>query len=55
MNAHKPNTHGGPRKGAGRPTADGAKDLRQVPVMLAPESIKRAKELGEGNIKPSQH
>lgn len=42
--------HGGPRKGAGRPTEDKANGLRPYCVSLDIDTVQRAKKLGGGNL-----
>ena len=41
---------GGPRKGAGRKTTDGAKDMQRVNVSLDTKTIAKARKLGDGNL-----
>lgn len=46
----KETKHGGPRKGAGRPTEDEAECTKRYNVSLDRETVKRAKKLGDGNL-----
>lgn len=41
---------GGPRKGAGRKTQDGAKEMQRVNVSLDAGTIAKARKLGDGNL-----
>lgn len=41
---------GGPRKGAGRKTQDGAKETKRVNVSLDAKTVAKARKLGNGNL-----
>lgn len=46
----KKTNRGGPRKGAGRHTGDGAKGMKRYNVSLDPETVETARQIGGGNI-----
>lgn len=42
--------HGGRRKDAGRPTQDGAEGVKSYNVTLDDKTVKKAKQVGSGNL-----